>query len=384
MHICFFTHYTALMGANRSMLELVSKLSAMGHEITVITNGIGDINKELSALNIRCKNFRFYSWMRNGSSLREWLFNKIKYLINIYAEHQIIKYLSGKKIDIVHTNTSVIDIGSRVAKCLSKPHIWHIREYGNEDYNCQFIGDEHSCVKYMDDSSAKVIFISKDLEKKYLSINPEFKHNTVIYNGVELNNYFVQRNQSDYENKIKIVVCGLISPNKNQLEVLKAIYELPSQYKKQVECLIIGGGDENYINKLKRYVKDNSLSSHVIFLGYRGDVQEILKNAHIAVVPSKREAFGRVTVEYMLSGLGVVVSNRGANEEIVDNYKTGVVYCLGDVKDLRDKLVYYLEDRKRLYEIATNGQNKAKSMFVSNINAENINKVYKEIINSRL
>lgn len=368
------------MGANRSMLELVSQMKEMGHDITVITRGEGEINKELSKRNIRNKGFKFYLWMSEGSSLFDWVKNKIKFFINMYVKNNIVNFIIDKGIDIIHTNSSAIDMGAKIAEELSIPHIWHVREYGQEDYNIHFVDNEYRCVKYMDESSYKVIFISKDLEKKYLTIRPDFKNNVVIYNGVDINKYFVHRIQGEFEQmRLQIVVCGLVTPNKNQLEVLKAINKLPSQYKKQIECFIIGSGDEKYISVLKRYVEDNNIVGNVKFLGYRDDVQNILKRAHVAVMPSRCEAFGRVTVEYMLSGLGVIVSNTGANQEIVEDKKTGLVYSLGDIIDLCNKILYYACNRKRLYEIANNGQIVARERFSYTINAHNIENVYKNV-----
>lgn len=59
------------------------------------------------------------------------------------------------------------------------------------------------------------------------------------------------------------------------------------------------------------------MTNQIEFLGHRSDVNQLLQDAHIAVMASRCEAFGWVTVEYMMSGLAVIVSNTGANPEIV-------------------------------------------------------------------
>ena len=58
----------------------------------------------------------------------------------------------------------------------------------------------------------------------------------------------------------------------------------------------------------------------------------------------KQEGFGRVTVEYMLSGLCPIVSNTGANLEIVDDKISGIVYEKGNIQDLKEKIKYCINN----------------------------------------
>jgi glycosyltransferase involved in cell wall biosynthesis len=63
----------------------------------------------------------------------------------------------------------------------------------------------------------------------------------------------------------------------------------------------------------------------VRFLGYRGDVPDLLRAADIFVLPSHREGMPRSIIEAMLCGLPVVATDiRGAREEVVDG-RTGLL-----------------------------------------------------------
>ena len=66
---------------------------------------------------------------------------------------------------------------------------------------------------------------------------------------------------------------------------------------------------------------------------------------------SKNEAFGRVTVEYMLQNLAVIASDAGANSEIIENGVSGLLYRLGDVDDLARKMIMYLEDKDTCFRL---------------------------------
>ena len=73
---------------------------------------------------------------------------------------------------------------------------------------------------------------------------------------------------------------------------------------------------------------------------------------HIAVVASKSEAFGRVTIEAMLGGLVVVATDAGANSELIDNGKTGYLYPSGDYHKLYECIYKIQENRENMYETA--------------------------------
>lgn len=381
--VVFFSHYSTMYGANRSLLELIQAIRKYNIEAIVITPNYGELNKKLNEIKVMNKAFPFYYWTENisdKSTLTNSLKKFVKKCIGFVSGIRIAKWLKIIEVDIIHTNTSVINIGAKVAKRLNKPHIWHIREYGEEDYNIQFEVPMKAAINFMEDNSHQIIFISNDLNRKYKRhIKNENKYQ-VIYNGAEKDKYYYKRERDEFfDEKLKIILCGLIHQNKNQIEVIEAIALLEKSYLEKIEINIIGDGDTTYLEILKNYVRHNGLSENIIFHGYIDNITDFIKSCHIAIVPSKREAFGRVTVEYMLAGNAVIVSNTGANTEIVDNEVNGLVYELGNKEELSKKLSKYIDDRAFLYKCSTNGQNKALDCFISDINAKNIDKVYRSI-----
>lgn len=83
---------------------------------------------------------------------------------------------------------------------------------------------------------------------------------------------------------------------------------------------------------------DPVLRERVRFLGYRGDVAEMMRAADIFVLPSHREGFPRSIVEAMLSGLPVVATDiRGSNEAVIDG-ETGLLVPVANPRALADAL----------------------------------------------
>lgn len=381
MKVLFISHYTNMYGANRSLYELIIKLKEEYNiQPIVLTPNKGVFNEELDKIGVEnfCEKFLFwYSYKEN--KLKVFLKKLRVYILNKICVLKINNFIKNKNIniDIIHTNSSVINIGAELAKKMNIPHIWHIREFGEEDYNLYCFLPIDKQIRYMEKRSDKLIFISKILEDKYKSYIKDINKSKVIYNGVDIKEYYYSKKNN--HNK-KIIISGKISENKNQLEVIKAINYIKNKYNyTNLELYIVGEGDFKYMDKLRSYVIKNNLFN-VIFTGYTKNIMDIQKNMDIGVISSYKEAFGRVTVEYMLSGLAIVASKAGANEEIIISKKTGMLYELNNYEDLGEKLYELCTNEKLLKNLSKKGQEYALSNFTSDINSKNIFNLYKEII----
>ena len=93
---------------------------------------------------------------------------------------------------------------------------------------------------------------------------------------------------------------------------------------------------------------------------------------------SVSEAFGRVTVEGMLSGALIIGKNCAATCELLQNNKTGLLYY--NTNDLVEKIKYVYDNIDVCKMIAKNGQKDASKRFTSEINGREINEIYKNLI----
>jgi glycosyltransferase involved in cell wall biosynthesis len=369
--ILYFTNYSELYGANKSLVELIKKLKLnFNVEPIVISPKRGNLNVELDKLGVENYTIYFFPWTSSLNS-------KIKYNIkrigrkayNNISISKILSIINDKNIDIVHTNSTVVDVGCIIANIINKPHIWHIREFGKEDYNMEFFDTYDVSINAINNYSDRIIFISQSLYDKYkLNINSQKAR--IIYNGVETDKYYIEMKPKKYDENLHVIFSGLIIPNKNQFELVKAVNYLVNIKKKQkIMVTFIGEGDLTYINSIKAFIKENKLEKYINFTGYLSNVTKILDGADIGIISSLKEAFGRVTVEYMMAGLAVIASDTGANLEILENESNG----------LKIEMLY--DDQELLIRLTKNAQEKALSTFTSDINAKNIFNIYKEILN---
>lgn len=378
MRVLFVTHYTALLGANRSMLQLILELREYGVESTVLlpesfdkTGLIEELQKNkipyIEAAIRSIKHSSFWKVFPN-------------YLYSIFLRNKIIKKIQDQSFDLVHSNSSIIDTGKIIASKLKAKHIWHLREFGDLDYNFKTpFGKWYQKIIYSGDNH--FVAISKAIEKHYSRfIDPDRIH--TIYNGVKIYN---QKRVDDKEKKIiNFCIVGLIHENKRQKDVLKALNELVN-VRKIHDChiYIIGGGDQVYLQGLLDYADKTNLSSYVTFMGQRNNVPDLLKSMDVGIMASSNEAFGRVTVEYMAAGLAVIASDTGANGEIITHNDTGFLYHINDIHKLADHMELCIKDREMVARVSKNGYEHVLNNFSSHKNSEKVHSLYIEILKGK-
>ena len=121
------------------------------------------------------------------------------------------------------------------------------------------------------------------------------------------------------------------------------------------------------------------LRDYVRFEGAQRNVKKYYEKADVFLMCSKSEAFGRVTVEAMMSGCLVIGANSGCTPELIKNKKTGLLYKSGDYKDLANTIKYVLENKKNMQECARNGRAFMLKNMTAEENANNIIKIYNSI-----
>ena len=129
---------------------------------------------------------------------------------------------------------------------------------------------------------------------------------------------------------------------------------------------VCGEKTGSYYSEVNNYVKNHNLSDQVYFDGFKTKMNEYRADMDIGIVVSKSEAFGRVTVEGMLSNLAMIGADSAGTSELITDNVTGLLYKNGDIDELAEKLVYLYKDRQKLKELAINGFDFAKKFTEGN------------------
>lgn len=297
---------------------------------------------------------------------------------NRSAFEKIERLVDFSDIDIIHTNVNRDDFGQQLSRKYGIPHVWHIRETGSGDYDCIYL--RKNSIGYMNQINGFFIVISEAVKNSWAKRGLDKAKMRRVYNGINLSVYPENIKHDFNRSVLRFVFTGTLCENKGQIQAIKAIEALPEEIREHIRLDFYGGGAQSYIDSLKRYVSAHELDKTISFCGYTDKLNEILPEYEGAFVCSRNEAFGRVTVEHMYTGLAVVASDSGANSEIITDGENGFLYRSEDLNSLRDCIIRVLDSRDKLPDITARARKRVEENFTKEINAKNIYTVYKEVI----
>ncbi|MGN1375572.1 MAG: glycosyltransferase [Prevotella sp.] len=136
----------------------------------------------------------------------------------------------------------------------------------------------------------------------------------VIPNPVEINDFIY----SKQDNIKRIGYLGRLSPRKNVEGLIYAFAELGNAAK-DAELLIIGGGDAQYENFLKKEVKRLSLNN-VVFTGFLNgeEKDKALASCSVLAMPSEFENLGNVILEGLVRRIPCIATKGSPWKELDD------------------------------------------------------------------
>jgi len=203
----------------------------------------------------------------------------------------------------------------------------------------------------------------------------------VIPNGTNIKAHF-DNNLMDHEGFSYILFMGRLCKEKG-LDVL--IRALPKIIQIVGPTLLIVAGSGNDQKNLVDLVKEEKLEDLVRFLGFlSGEKKEaILQRSSLVVVPSRYESFGIILLEAMAYGKPVVASRIGGIPEIVRDRETGLLFEVGDVTGLADRIIELIEKPDLRKKIGDAGRKLAERYSWSVIADQTI-ALYQDCINFKV
>lgn len=377
-------------GAPKSMLDMI-KIIHENYDVdyTVVVNHEGTISDfcKQNGIDYCVAGHEPIAIAKGSTTMRriaKWLLRPYYVVQCNMRNHRALKKIENEldvsAFDLVHTNSNRDGFGALINKKYGIKHIWHIREFGEKDYDTVFLYPYS--LKFMKEYSSKFIAISKAIKREWIGkgINPQKFE--LVYNGIDTEKIKSDLTRRRLKDKIlKIIFTGTICPTKGQIELIRAISVLPDNYKCKFKVDFYGSCTDDYKNYLNKIIRDGNISSNIKFCGYSDNIYGVLQDYAIGVVCSKAEAFGRITPEYMAAGLITVASNTGANPELIDDNIDGLLYQYGDPNDLAKKLmqVYDLNEIDKS-KISYAAEKKAREKYTAKRNAEEVFGVYKKVL----
>lgn len=381
MHVCFFSHYskTHKNGASLSLINIAKEMANRGIKVTIIIPN-KDFRFPINHKNIKMINIPMFSKRTkiNDYSIQNKVKEIIKIAYNTIVVRKVSKILKDNKPDIIHINGLDSSVGARVAKSLNVPYIWHIRQLLEEDFGIRL--HNNNKIYQMLEDAGSVIAVSRTVKEKFeKKLGKEIE---IIYNGIPLDEYVINNKKPLFSQEtINILLAGRIVEQKGQLEAIKAIKYLVDNAIWNVKLTIIGSMQDNvYVKEIKEYIKRFGLNDYIQISDHVNDLREIRKAHDIGLICSRKEAFGRVTIETMASGMLVIGANTGGTLEIIKDHKNGYLYNQGDPESLAEKIKYIINNKKEAISVKNNGYRTALEKYSISQNVDRIIHLYKRIL----
>lgn len=383
MKVVFFASTDDQLGGAKSLIEMVTLLKEKGICVIVINLYKNKLNVQLDQIGIQNISGGYHlNICRHDCAGAKWI---VKYVIKYLryklfqerAKRLISKHICFDDVDVIHSNNSVEDIGAYFAKKYKIPHVWHLREFGDLDFGFEYF---HKRIgRYISDNADIAIAISEAVKREWVKKGLSEDKVIVITHGINTNR--IKEHKKIDSSCINLVFAGAIVPEKGQLSFVKAISKLEESEKKQIHLDLYGTSDENNKRNLLYEIENNNLSSIVSYKGYTDRLYDLLGNYHVGIVNSKCEAMGRVTIEYMTSGLFVLATNSGANPELIDSSSYGYLYDREDENSIVNALRHVIINKDSILRGEFSGRQKALERYDINKNVDKYIQIYRSLLN---
>lgn len=132
--------------------------------------------------------------------------------------------------------------------------------------------------------------------------------------------------------------------------------------------LVIAGRSGNATDDLTELVERLSIGEHVMFLGHRDDVPDLLAAADIFVFPSLWEGLGGALIEALALEVPIVASDLPALREVVGDGEFGRLVPPGDSVAMTERIIELISKRDQRSRIVSGNRARFESDFALSVN----------------
>lgn len=298
-----------------SLLEGVMRLEVRPTVIVPDDNGVCRTLREMG-VDLHVVRFKHHTYPDLNSAKDAILFlPRIagRMWMNRRASAAVKKILLERRIQLVHTNVSVVSVGMTAAQSLGIPHVFHFREYGDLDFGMRYFPSKDIFYRRIAQSGSRFICITRGVMAHH---NLPVDRTRVIYDGVKKH----RDTMPDEDRGNYFMYAGRIEPTKGLIELLKAYREALSASEHLPALKILGApSDANYSQEVMSYVLNHHLDGHLEFLGEKDNIDHYMAHALAIIIPSRFEGFGFCMTEAMFNGCIVCGYNNAGTKEQFDN-----------------------------------------------------------------
>ncbi|HNW87562.1 MAG TPA: glycosyltransferase family 4 protein [Candidatus Limiplasma sp.] len=297
----------------------------------------------------------------------------LKKALNRVAAYRLKRLLCKFHADILHINTTYSYVGALAALQARVPLVWHLREYLEEDQGNRIWNREagYRLIGRAD----RIVAIASGLYEKY---RPYFAPQRLVcvLNGIDPAAFPARSGPILQGERAALFYGGGYSDGKGYRDLLEALAARQKSGKQDFTLCLLG----ELTPQAEAALDELNLRGVTQTPGYQKDVAKWLAQADIAFNCSVREAFGRKTVEAMMTGALVIAADTGGTLDLLRDGDTGLYYRQGNAQSLADALDRALSDRAASQSIAKRGMRFARESLTAERNADTVFTLYQGLM----
>ena len=175
----------------------------------------------------------------------------------------------------------------------------------------------------------------------------------------------------------KFCTFSRVIKEKGISDAIDAIMEVNKQNNLSCKLDIYGQIDDSYKKEFEDKLKESK--KHV---EYKGVIQfdksvDVLKNYYALLFPTywPSEGCPGTVIDAFAAGLPVIATDWNCNSEIINDYKTGIIYPNKEIKNLYEAIMWSLKEKDKMKKMSKNCNNE----LIKYVTKTNINRIITEI-----
>lgn len=343
---------TVIGTVNGFLISHIQFLINQGHVVDIAANTTKKVSPDLIKLGCKVYNIEF-----QRSPLKK---------DNYIAYKKVKKLVLEEGYDLIHVHTPIASFLTRLAcrnmpnlKILYTAHGFHFLKGAPMKNWLIYYPIEKLAARWTDG------LITMNEEDYKIAQKFKVRDNGLTHKvhgvGVDLNKFESQtiekKNQTRKEYGYKeddfiLFYAAELNYNKHQ-DLLIDVVNILKDKIPNIKLLLAGSGTLE--NEYKEQVKQLGVGNNIEFLGYRGDIPNLLMLSDIAVASSRREGLPVNVMEAMATGLPLVVTNVRGHRDLVDDGENGYVIGVNDIEGFVKSIEKLHKDNELRHKLGRRG-----------------------------
>jgi len=291
---------------------------------------------------------------------------------------RLLKIIKKQHVRIIHIN-DLYNMCGIIVKILNPriKLIYHIRllptSYAKRLYSIW----KRLIEKYADE----IICVSETVASNFSK-----KRTTVIFDSIDFAKPIENIDLDQKSNKFTILYLANYVSGKGHKQAIEAFNKV-FRLLNNAQLLFFGGTldkhkNEQFKERLVNYADELGLTKHITFNSFAENPEQEVTKADLMLNFSESESFSMTTLEALVYGTPIIVTECGGPSEIVEHTKSGLLVPVNNITAMAEAIVKLANDLDLRNSIIINGKERVLSKFEFSNQVALLRKVYLRLLNN--